>query len=161
MDVLHGFLATRETGPASRWNGNVALFVFSLFQDPGRGLVCIIASKPRSWNRSRLVHILCPWKDHTESWKNHPHQVKILASSKRRRFSISGEPEITSLVVLKSFKLLFGSSFIYSHSPHPSDPACSLWRNWRALEVLDAHGWAGGGTVALMVKTARARATSE
>lgn len=115
MDVLHGFLATRETGPASQWNGNVALFMFSLFQDPGRGLVCIIASKPRSWNRSRLVHILCPWKDHTGSWKNHAHQVKILASFKRR-FSISGEPEITPLAVLKSLELLFGLCFIYS--PH-------------------------------------------
>lgn len=48
MDVLHGFLITRETGPASQRKTDAVLFMFSLDQEPEMSLVFITASKVRA-----------------------------------------------------------------------------------------------------------------
>lgn len=45
MDILHGFLTTRKTGPASQRNKDAALFALSLDQGPEMSLVFITASK--------------------------------------------------------------------------------------------------------------------
>ena len=45
MDILHGFLTTRKTGPASQRNKDAALFALSLDQGPKMSLVFITASK--------------------------------------------------------------------------------------------------------------------